>query len=750
MTANKLYLSIALTALLIMSGCHKKAENLIQYVNPLIGTGPSTGLSGTRHNQGSEEWGQVTPAVTTPFGMTQWTPQTRNTETKCVSPYYYGGKKIQGFRGSHWLGGSCTQDYGSFTLMPMTGYLRTFADERASLYSHDNETSSPAYYSCMLQEYNTFVEMTGTARSGFFKFSYLNEEKAIVLITPNSDEGQGYIRVDPEKQEIYGYNPVHRIYQGWGQPAGFSGYFVVRFNRPPDDFGCCFQMEDLKKQAEISGNPDIGAYASFNILKNDVIMAKVGTSFTSIEEARANLDAEIPHWDFEKTKSETTQIWNEALSTISLKGGKDEDYTKFYTALYHSMLFPRTFSDMDGSYPAFDGNKSIQKIEKGHVYYDDFSLWDTFRAQLPLVSLVAPDKYEDMMKSLVLKAEQGNWMPIFPMWNSYTSAMIGDHANTALGDAYIKGFDINIDKAYAYMRKNAFEVSEGEDYKNGKGRRGMKSYLEFGYIPLEDSVKEAFHKNEQVSRTLEYAMTDFVLSKVAEKYGKTEDAQLLAKRGKNYQLVFDDETKSMRGRYIDGTWSKDYNPYARASYLTEGTPMHHLWFVPQDIPGLFDLIGDKKQVREKLDELFESGEYWHSNEPCHHIPYLYNYLGDPVETQKKVKNILTTEYTAYDGGIPGNDDSGQTSAWYVFSAMGFYPVSPGSGEYQLSSPIFSEVELNLNPEYYPGGKFRISLDDPDTYKTFNRVELNGKEVPFVIRHENIREGGKLKFSNSGK
>ncbi len=750
MSTNKLYLPITLAILMIVSGCQKKTENLIQYVNPLIGTGPSTGPGGLKHNQGSESWGQDIPAVATPFGMTQWTPQTRDSENKCVSPYYFGAGNLQGFRGTHWLGGSCTQDYGSFTIMPMTGYLRTFAVDRAASYMHDNETSTPAYYSCLLQKYLTFVEITSTARAGFFRFSYVQKDQAIILITPNSDEGKGYIKVDPEKQEIYGYNPVHRIYQGWGEPAGFSGYFVVRFNRPLENYGCYYQMEDLKKQTEISGKPDIGAYARFSVTEKDVILAKVGTSFTSLEAARANLDAEIPHWEFEKTKAETEQIWNESLSAIKLKGGKTEDLTKFYTAMYHSMLYPRTFSNVDGTYPEFDGNKSIKKVEDGHVYYDDFSLWDTFRAQLPLVSLIAPDKYEDMMKSLVLKAEQGGWMPIFPMWNSYTSAMIGDHANTALGDAYLKGFDIDIDRAWPYMRKNAFEIPSYEDFNNGKGRRAIMSYLENGYIPLEDSVKEAFHKMEQTSRTLEYAMTDDVLSKVASKYGKTEDAQMLAKRGQNYQNVFDDETKSMRGRHLDGTWSKDYNPLARASYLTEGTPMQHLWFVPQDIPGLFDLIGDQKQVREKLDELFDTGEYWHSNEPCHHIPYLYNYLGDPAETQRKVKNILATEYTAYDGGIPGNDDSGQTSAWYVFSAMGFYPVSPGSGEYQLSSPIFTEVELNLNPKYYPGKKFKISLDDPDTSKTFDKVELNGKESQFVLKHEDIRKGGKLEFSNSVK
>lgn len=745
---NKSFFVLALSIVFLISGCQKKNANLTKYVVPLIGTGPSTGPNGVKHNKGSEGWSQDIPAVSTPFGMTQWTPQTRDTENKCVSPFYYAGNFIQGFRGTHWLGGSCTQDYGSFTIMPITGVLTTFPKERASPYTHDTEVSTPFYYSCMLIRYLIMTEITSTTRAGFFKFSYASKDQSYILISPNSDEGQGYVKIDPEKQEICGYNPAHRIYQGWGQPAGFSGYFVVRFNKPFGNYGCYFQMEDHKGEKELGGKPDIGAYAKFDVKDGDVILAKVGTSFTSIEEARANLDAEIPHWEFEKTKSDLEKTWNEALNTIQLKGGKQEDYTKFYTAIYHSMLYPRTFSDVDGSYPSFDGNKKTEKVEKGHVYYDDFSLWDTFRAQLPLVSLVAPDKYEDMMKSLVLKAEQGGWLPIFPMWNSYTSAMVGDHANTALGDAYMKGFDINIDKAYPYMRKNAFEVSEGEDFKNGKGRRGMKSYLQYGYIPLEDSIKEAFHKNEQVSRTLEYSLTDFVLSKVAEKYGKPEDAKILAAHSRNYQNVFDDETKSMRGRFINGTWSKDYNPLARASYLTEGTPLQHLWFVPQDIPGLFDLIGTKEQVHEKLDELFSSGEYWHANEPCHHIPYLYNYLGDYITTQKKVKNLLSTEYTVYDGGVPGNDDSGQMSAWYVMSAMGFYPVCPGSGEYQLSSPIFEEVKLNLNPKYYPGETFKISATDKDTYKTFNKVDLNGKEVPFVLKHEDIRKGGMLRFSNN--
>jgi predicted alpha-1,2-mannosidase len=632
-----------------------------------------------------------------------------------VAPYYYTGKKIQGFRGSHWLGGSCSQDYGSFTIMPMTGYLRTFANERASSFDHENEISTPAYYSCMLQTFTTFVEMTGTARAGFFRFSYLKKSKAIILVTPNSDQGKGYLKIDPENQEIYGYNPVCRLDKDPGRSAGFSGYFVVRFNKAFTSYGCSFQMEDHKKQTEISGQPDIGAYAAFDIQGDEVIMAKAGTSFTSIEAARANLEAEIPHWNFEKTKAETERLWNQTLSAVQLKGGKTQDYTTFYTALYHSMLFPRTFSDVDGTYPAFEGNKTVLKMEKGHVYYDDFLLSDTHCAQLPLVSLLAPDKYEDMMTSLVLKAEQSGWLPAQSLRNTFADGSDGDPANKTLGDACLKGFNINIEKAYPLMRKNAFEIPQAEDFKMGKGRRALKAYLEKGDVSSQDTVNEGIQNNRKVSLGVEYAMTDFVLSRVAERYGKAEDAAILAKRAKEY--------------------------------LSPEIGLQNLWLVSNTLPRSFDMGGGKEKVRSRLDEFFSAGEYWQSNELTLNAPYLYNFVGDGPETQKKVKNILSTEYTNYDGGIPGNDHAGQTSAWYVFSAMGFYPVSPGSGEYQLSSPIFSQVELNLDPKYYPGKRFTITADHPDSFNTYSTVELNNKKNAFVLKHEDLRSGGELRFSN---
>lgn len=718
MATNKIWLPIALGMCFLFSGCHKRDNNLIRYVNPLIGTGKSASMAGTSYDQGPKAWGQVIPAVSTPFGMTQWTPQTNDTENKCVAPYYYDAKKIQGFRGTHWLGGSCTQDYGSFTIMPITGYLRTFATERATTFIHDNEISTPAYYSCMLEAYTTFVEMTGTARSGFFKFSYLKKDHAKILVTPNSDQGQGYIQIDPERQEIYGYNPVFRVDGETDQPAGFNGYFVIRFNQPFNSFGCYFQMEDLEGQKEISGKPDIGGYAAFDIQANSVILAKVGTSFTSIEAARANLEAEIPHWDFLKTKAETEKVWNEALSTIQIKAGKPEEYTGFYTALYHSLLYPRTFSDVDGSYPAFNGTEQIRKVEAGHVYYDDFLLASTHRAQLPLVSLIAPAKYEDMMKSLVLKAEQGGQLPVLPLRNCYNSDRSGGHAVTALGDAWLKGFDINIDKAYPLMRKYALEVTLNPDLEKSQDSLTMQPGHQNNPVGSDGCLKNAGHENKEQMLACQFAESDFVLSKVAEKYGKVQDAEILAKRAQNY--------------------------------IRNGISKQYLLPVDLHVPLAVYMHDNKQQVRKRLDMLFAGRQYQHWDAAYHAVPYLYNYSGDQAETQKKVKSILSTQYNNYDSGIPGNDEAGQKSAWYVFSAMGFYPIAPGSGEFQLSSPVFSEIELHFDPAYYPGKHLKIVVDKKDTSKAFNSTYYNKKDRAFMLTQVDIQKGGTLVFSDSKK
>ncbi|MDO1447637.1 GH92 family glycosyl hydrolase [Rhodocytophaga aerolata] len=734
-------------------GQNRKDLSPIQYVNPLIGTAISNTESAKIHSEaGSELKGQTFPAVGVPHGMTHWTPQTRATERKCLSPYYYEETRIQGFRGSHWMSGSCTQDYGSVTIMPMSGTLKTDVVARASAFDHKHEKATPAYYSVKLDDYQITAELTGTSHAGFLRFTYAQEQEAYLIIEPNSDEGEGYVEIDAEKNEISGYNPVHRIYQGWGKPAGFSGYFVAVFDHPFAEYGSWQQQDSLQpgvRTAKGTQSP-VGAYVRFASEKNLVVQVKIGHSFTSLEAARKNLNAQIKGWNFEGIKQQSERAWNSALSKIQVKGSSEKDKIMFYTALYHTKIIPRIFSDADGTYPGFADDEKVYTTS-GYDYYEDFSLWDTYRAVHPLLTLLEPKRTSDMVNSLLRKAEQGSWLPIFPCWNSYTAAMIGDHALSMIGDAYIKnieGFDAQL--AYEVMRKNAFEANTDiADYKEGKGRRAMDSYLKYGYIPLEDSVPDAFHKREQVSRTLEYAYDDFVLAQVAKKLGKEQDYQQLIQRAANYKHVFDTSTGYVRGRYADGRWIENFDPFAlRASFITEGSPYQYTWYVPHDVAGLIQVMGGKEKFINRLDTLFEKRYYWHGNEPGHQTAYLYAYAGIPWKTQQRVRDIIREEYSSESGGLSGNEDSGQMSAWLVFSMAGFYPVCPGMPYYVLGSPMFDTITLT-GPA---GRKFTIQArKQSDTNRYIQSAKLNNK--PFTrsyLLHEEIANGGQLVLEMGSK
>jgi len=743
---RKHFIPIAL--IIAMFSCkQQETKNYIQYVDPLIGTSRADTESVKLRPGERENNGQTIPAVTAPFGMTQWVPQTQPTEKKCVSPFYFGTTFIQGFRATHWLNGSCVQDYGSFTVFPtnVTNDFRFLPNQRNTYYLMNNDTLSPAYNSVLFPEMSIMTEITATKRAGFFKFSWLDPKNPTIIVDVNSDEGEGYIKIDIQNQEIIGYNPVHRIYNGSGKPAGFSGYFVAKFNHKFTKYGTFAGMDFTHGTTEQINKEQIGAYVTFPLETDAVIYMKMGTSFTSIENARKNLDAEIPDWDFEKTKTNLEKTWNEVLGRIEVEGGSKEDYTKFYTAMYHALFHPRLVSDVNGDYPGLAHNTEIHKAE-GFDYYDDMSNWDIFRAQMPLLSIIAPKEYNDMVKSLIVKAEQGGWLPIFPMWNSYTSAMIGDHGTAIIADAAMKGFDFDLEKAYKYMRKNAFETPENiDEYKDGKGRRALTSYIQLGYIPLEDEVLEAFHQREQVSRTIEYAYNDWCVAQVAQKLGKTNDYKELMGRSLNYQNVFDPEKGWACGRFADGTFTDEFNATEDMFYITEGTPKHYTFYVPHDVEGLMELMGGTKKFTTELNNLIDNNEYWHGNEPSHQIPYLFNYIDDWKKTQETVQFLLKTEYGTGPGGIFGNDDAGQMSAWYVFGAAGFYPVCPGSNEYQLSSPIFDKVTFNLDKKYYPGGNFVFETEPGNNQNSFSKAKLNGKEIEPVIKHEDLQKGGKLEF-----
>lgn len=685
-------------------------------IDTRLGTQAAQTQSAGRFGKHTEEQGHTLPAVLVPHGMTFWTPQTRDTELKGVCPYYSSDEKLQGFRSSHWLVGGCTQDYGSFTLMPLTSIDFVKPLERAQRFN--SETALPYYYS--VHTAGIFSELTATSRTAIFRFSYEDSANAYLVFNTNSDEGQGTVTFDSHNLRIVASNPVHRIYQGKGKPSGMTGYCVVQF-----------RDGDVEKHGMKDG------ILWVKLTRKDILV-KCANSFVSAEGALNNLVTEQPDWNFEQTKANLKNIWEKEFGKIRVEG--DTDYLRdkllqFRTAQYHAAFLPHDISDCDGRHPAFasatigDGNSSEGTTKP---YFMDFSAWDTYRAHHPLLNILSPTLSGEMMNSLITMYKQQAWLPIFPCWNNYTAAMIGDHCAAILAEAAvkgIKGFDYAL--AYEAMLKNATQQpSDMEEYIDGKGRRALDSYMKHGYIPLTDSVPYAYHMNEQASRTLEYAYDDYCVAQMAKIMNDTKHQELMMKRSENWKNVF---------RLLYDNYDADLT--VRPSYITEGWQCHYIWYVPHDVNALIDKFGGNKAFTSRLDSLFTQHLYWHGNEPCHQVAYLFNYADASAMTQKWVRFILDTEYASSLGGLSGNDDSGQMSAWYIFSSMGFYPVSPVSAEYAIGSPVFPKVELPLEN----GNTFTIIAHDASKENIYvKRATLNGKPLSrMFLKHEDIVNGGTL-------
>ncbi|HUZ47419.1 MAG TPA: GH92 family glycosyl hydrolase [Terriglobia bacterium] len=721
-------LLLAAAALLLGIG-KVRAQAPFQAVNLLLGTANG---------------GQTIPSIGMPFAMTNWTPETRSTEKKCVAPYYFKDRQMTGFRGSHWMSGSCSQDYGSVTLMPVTGSIDVTPAGRASSFRHQSETMTPAYYSVVLDRYAERVEMTGATRSGMFRITAPAGAELSVLIEPNSKPNEGFVEIDPKRREILGYNPVHRIYLGTGQSAGFSGYFVARFEQPFRKYGTwCGARIRAGADRQKGGCDRLGAYATFPAAKTPLLV-KIGTSFTSLEEAARNLDAEESGWDFNGVEVKTEAAWKQRLKRIAIQGATPDERRTFYSALYHASLVPRIASDADGTYNGFAQQGKLHKV-RGGAYYGDFSVWDTFRALHPLLAIIDPDRDQEMIRSLLLKGEQGGDLPSFPLWNSYTAEMVGDHTVALIADAYVKGLThFDVAEAYRLVLKNATVTPPLAEYKLGRGRRALPSYLKYGFIPLEDPVTYAFHHNEQVSRTLEYAYDDSLVAILARRLGKPSEAAMMQKRSENWRNVIDPGTGFARGRHSDGSWVEPFDPTAPASYITEGVPWQYTFFVPQNVPGLIQVLGGRQKFIAKLDGLFAHHLDNQGNEPSHHIPYLYDYAQAPWKTQQHVRAILQSQYRNGPEGLPGNDDAGQMSAWYIFGAMGFYPVCPGTAVYAIGSPLLPRVSIHL-----ANGKDFVIVANHNSEKNIyiQSAMLNGKPLdrPWFT-HRDIAKGGQLVFN----
>ena len=711
-------------------------------INTFVGTDAANTKAAGRYGKGSEEHGQTLPGVLVPNGQNTWTPQTQDTELKCVAPYYYKDNLLQGFRNSHWIVGGCTQDYGSFTIAAITGSLRTQSAERATRFHHSGEISHPYHYKVRLPDERLDYEMTALSHSAILRAVPDDDGEVHIVITPNSDEGEGYIEIDTLRRMVYGYNPVHRIYQGWGERAGFSGHFLLTYHDAPIAFGTYDTDGTHTGTLSVRDRKQSGVWLTFRGRKGCAVTLYTASSFTSREGALLNLIAETDSMTkpFGTMMRENAAAWCRRFHTIDVEDSCASRVRQFYGAMYRASFLPRETSDVDGSRPRFaDTYSTIVRPSVHTVSYGDFSMWDTYRALHPLLNIITPRLSGRMMQSLVDMAREGGWLPIFPCWNSYTAAMIGDHVSVSLADAWVKGvrhFDGK--EAYRYMRKNAFLSPQSHaDYANGKGRRALASYLKYGYVPLEDAVADAHHKEEQTSRTLEYAFDDFAVAQMAKALGYDDDYAALMRRSANWKSVINPKTHHADGRHADGRWAMCQEQTRRMPFITEGAPCHYTWYVPHDIEGLFERLGGHGQAVEMLDTLFSKGYYWHGNEPCHQIPWLYAAAGEAERADRWIRYIMETEYNDSPGGLSGNDDAGQMSAWYIFASMGFYPLCPATPWYVVSRPAFPYVRLNFDS----GRHFTFRRSSAVTQPT-----LNGEPMPYPrLNHFDLLSGGEMLF-----
>jgi len=735
-------LPILILLIFVYENLFSENFNPVKYVDPFIGTA---------------EHGHTFPGACVPFGMVQPSPDTGTTGWDWCSGYHYSDKSVMGFSQTH-LSGTGAADYGEVMLMPIVGELKVIPGPKSSTwigyrsgFKHYTEIAKPGYYSVYLDDYKVKVELTASKRVAFHRYTFPESDKSYILIDLFHRIGDASEKIEAK---IIGNNEIAGHITGGhfcGAAKPHTVYFVAKFSKPFEKYGAWRVFLPLPGKKEISVNKQpAGLYVGFKTKEGEQILVKIAISYVSIEGAKKNLE-EIPGWDFDKIMKQAEESWRQELSKIEVYSNREEDLKKFYTALYHSFIHPSLFSDIDGKYVGPD-----DKIyESNYDHYTIFSIWDTFRALHPLFTIIQPDKNVDMIKSLLDIYSQGGWLPKWYKANRYTNCMIGTHADSIIADAIVKdlkGFEW--DRAYEAIRKDSFE----ENFGYYESRRGLSDYIKFGYVPAD--------RNDQAtSKTLEFAYDDFCVAQVAKKLNLKKDYELLIQRSKNYRNLFDPNLKFMRGKDSNENFvshTPRFDPTVAYRYYTEGNAWQWTFFAPHDVYGLIDLFGGKEEFEKKLDELFATksevkgppditgliGQYAHGNEPSHHIPYLYVYIGKPWKTQKMVRYIMDNLYGDTPAGLCGNEDCGQMSAWFIFSALGFYPVCPGTQYYILGSPLFEKVVI-----YLPNNKQFVILAENNSKDNIyvQKVYLNGEEINRAwITHEEIMAGGTLRFVMGSK
>ena len=719
--------STVFMALASRADAQSNTLQLTKYVDPYIGTGFH---------------GHVFLGANVPFGAVQLGPTNLSEGWDWCSGYHYSDSTITGFSHTH-LSGTGIGDLGDISVMPVVGEVRLTKGKAGdqntgyySLFSHADEVAKPGYYSVKLKRYGIKAELTASKRVGFHQYTFPAGEQSKVIIDLKPGIGWDAATETFIQQENDTTISGYRYSKGWAPDQRI--YFTAVFSKPMKKFGV-YDSTVVQNGIQLKGK-NIKGVALFSTKDGEQIRLKVAISPVSIENAKLNMKAELPGWDFAGQVAQANNEWNKELGRVVIKSDDLSRMKIFYTALYHTMIAPSVFNDVNGDYLGTD--KKVYK-NAGFTNYTTFSLWDTYRAAHPLFTLINSEKVGDIVNTFLAIYKQQGKLPVWHLMGNETNTMVGNPALPVIADAYLKGIK-GFDKDLAYEALKSTGMMD---------ERGLKELKKYGYIPADSMV-------ESVAMGLEYAIADWSVAQVAKARGNASDYTYWSKRGANYKNYFDKETRFMRGRISDTKWRTPFNPFQaihRQDDFTEGNGWQYLWLVPQDVEGLMGLLGGTKPFVAKLDSLFiakgdmgaESspdisgliGQYAHGNEPSHHIAYLYAYAGQPYKTADKVRYIMDNLYTDKFDGLSGNEDVGQMSAWYVFSALGFYPVNPANGMYVFGSPVVNEATLQVG-----GGKtFSLSVkNNSKTNKYIQSVTLNGKPYTHAyILHKDIIKGGKM-------
>ncbi|TSJ47936.1 GH92 family glycosyl hydrolase [Fluviicola chungangensis] len=712
----------------------------IEYVNPLMGTDSKMELSN----------GNTYPAIGLPWGMNLWTPQTNVMGDGWA--YQYNADQLRGFKQTHqpspWM-----NDYGQFAIMPGSGKVVFDQNERASWFSHKSEVSKPNYYSVYLADCDVTTEITPTERAAVFRFTFPKNDSSFIVIDA-LDRGS-YVKVFPKERKIIGYTKRYSR----GKLTNFKNYFVIYLDRDIAFYSVASDGKLIGKQEESASNHS-GVVVGFKTKKGEQVQLKVASSFISQEQAEWNLQREVGAKDFNRIRTAAEEQWNKTLGKIEVSGGTEEQMRTFYSCLYRTLFFPNKLYEIDSSGKEVHWSPYNGKVLPGKMF-GGTGFWDTFRALYPLLNLVYPEINKEMQEGLVNDYLEGGFLP---EWSSpgFADIMIGNNSASIVSDAYIKGLrGYDIEKLYEALLHGA----NNEGPVNAVGREGVEYYNRLGYVPYDVKI------NENAARTLEYAYDDFAIYQLAKALERPqEEIDLYAKRCQNYRNLFDPSTGMMRGKNTDGAFQSPFNPFKWGDAFTEGNSWHYTWSVFHDVQGLIDLMGGKERFVTKLDSVFSlppvyddsyyggmiheikemqianMGQYAHGNQPIQHMIYLYNYAGDCKKTQYWVREVLNRLYKPTPDGYCGDEDNGQTSAWYVFSALGFYPVCPATDEYILGAPLFKKAIIHLSQ-----GK-QVVLNAPQNSvqnKYISSVKMNSKDYSkLFLKHSELLRGAVLDFDMS--